>query len=372
MYIVNRHFWTAKEIQVLCAQRLHITCIVLSMLFVNTAIASSSISSVEVDKLLSYFQKTINKYYDVDSQKTRTQNTKQLFDDHNSWVKNNQAQLEMENKRLQHELNLLKEGKERIANYDELLSKYSQSSSQKHIAQHNEQLKERNKFVASHNQQVKQYELMRQKYNRLAEQYNTQSQTRLQTIEHEKRNYNKFNTMQRNWFNTKNDSEFFSSLNTLFAKLTNSAEKQYFQREIQKLTDMRRHLANYVRHRELEKDWGLIIVEASINNNFTGYFIVDTGANLVTISPEVIAILGLENQTGNEINTVLAGGTHATGRSIVLPLLEIQGQKAKQVEAIVLSSPSVGIDGLLGRSFLKRFAIIIDDTTMPVLRMIKH
>jgi predicted aspartyl protease len=76
-------------------------------------------------------------------------------------------------------------------------------------------------------------------------------------------------------------------------------------------------------------------------------------------------VLGLSEKLGDEIETLVAGGMTVKGRSVDIPWITVAGQTAKNIQGIILSSSKPGIDGLLGRSFLKRFILDIDDEREP-------
>jgi clan AA aspartic protease (TIGR02281 family) len=91
-------------------------------------------------------------------------------------------------------------------------------------------------------------------------------------------------------------------------------------------------------------------------------FIVDTGAQLVCLPTELIGALGLSGSLGSEATLTLAGGQKLRGRSIVLPRVAVGDRVATGVAGTAVAASEVGIDGLLGQSFLKRFVYTIDET----------
>ena len=89
--------------------------------------------------------------------------------------------------------------------------------------------------------------------------------------------------------------------------------------------------------------------------------VVDTGASLVTVSPEVVEALGLTSRTGEAIEVSLAGGLRTKGPRLTLPAVTVQGLQARDVDAVVLPESTPGVDGLLGMSFLGRFDFELSD-----------
>jgi clan AA aspartic protease (TIGR02281 family) len=104
----------------------------------------------------------------------------------------------------------------------------------------------------------------------------------------------------------------------------------------------------------------LVIVEATVCGREKCFMVVDTGATSVTISPSLVKVLGLSDQLGKNVNATLADGTQTTGREVVIPQLSVVGMEVRGVNAVVLDEPGVGIDGLLGLSYLNHFDFHLD------------
>ena len=90
------------------------------------------------------------------------------------------------------------------------------------------------------------------------------------------------------------------------------------------------------------------------------FLLVDTGAMSVTLPMSLVEALGLSDRLGDEISVAVAGGGRVRGRKLTIPQLSVQGHELENVRAIVLDEFDAGVDGLLGLSYLKRFAIRID------------
>jgi aspartyl protease family protein len=105
-----------------------------------------------------------------------------------------------------------------------------------------------------------------------------------------------------------------------------------------------------------------LVVDAVINNNALGRFIVDTGASIVVISKEIAGRLGLpEDDIGQEIEIEMADGTTVNARPVILKSVKVGDAEVEDVEAAVLENNVVGgADGLLGMSFLRNFIINVD------------
>ena len=85
-----------------------------------------------------------------------------------------------------------------------------------------------------------------------------------------------------------------------------------------------------------------------------------TGAMRTTVAPGLVAALGIA--LGDETEFSLAGGKKVKGRQIVLPSVTVGKVTEKDVDAAAVKVSDVGVDGLLGQSFLKRFVYAIDES----------
>ena len=138
---------------------------------------------------------------------------------------------------------------------------------------------------------------------------------------------------------------------------------------------MRRELGAWAISDHERRDYGLVVIEAALGGSEPGasepgadeqradepcYFIEDTGAMLTTEEPGLVAALGIP--LGEETEFSLAGGKKMKGREIVLPLVAVGNVTEKDVEGAAVKASEVGVDGLLGQTFLKRFVYAIDES----------
>lgn len=132
---------------------------------------------------------------------------------------------------------------------------------------------------------------------------------------------------------------------------------------------LRRELAEWAIADFRAQPNGLWIVEVLVVDE-PCWFIFDTGAQTITIPTGIIRALDLEKNLGPEEPIRGVAGLETTGRPIILPRVSVLTQTASQVQASAISTPEgAGIDGLLGRSMLKRFRIMIDPTATPAIRL---
>jgi clan AA aspartic protease (TIGR02281 family) len=159
------------------------------------------------------------------------------------------------------------------------------------------------------------------------------------------------------------DLAFFAGLNQLLADLRAACRSRPDPGLLAALAQVRgwrRELARWAGARQAAQDNGLVLVQAMVGDE-PCCFIVDTGAQLVCLPTELISALGLSGSLGESATLTLAGGQKLRGRSIVLPRVAVGGQVGTEVAGSAVPASEVGIDGLLGQSFLKHFVYTIDE-----------
>ena len=99
-------------------------------------------------------------------------------------------------------------------------------------------------------------------------------------------------------------------------------------------------------------------VRATLNGNVTGTFLVDTGATLCVVGPSTARRLGVA-PTGEQIELRTANGVvHAP--VIRLRTVDLGGNRARDVSAVVHDSVPPPIDGIIGLSYLNNFTYSVD------------
>ena len=164
------------------------------------------------------------------------------------------------------------------------------------------------------------------------------------------------------------DIAFFESVNRLLATVYGEMRSirpglsdPGWVRLAARLRGIRRELGERAAADHAGRDHGLVIVEAAVSGE-PCWFIVDTGAMRTTIGPGMVEALGLSGALGDEVELVLAGGMKTKGREVTLPRIEVSGADERDVPAAAVRVSDVGVDGLLGQSFLKRFVYTIDES----------
>jgi clan AA aspartic protease (TIGR02281 family) len=109
----------------------------------------------------------------------------------------------------------------------------------------------------------------------------------------------------------------------------------------------------------LRRWYGNWIVEATVNDFQRATFVVDTGASICSISPQVAASLGLVPDENAPTVRLMTPGGPTSGRFVKIPSIRIGDMEVRDVPAVIHSSVGFA-DGLLGNTFLRHFTMTLD------------
>ncbi len=231
---------------------------------------------------------------------------------------------------------------------------------------YNQLVEQHNKRVEAQKQKAEEYEARRKAFD--ARQAEVEQQARQQ---HD--GLQGVITSYEDWHRKGEDLAFNRTLCKFYAVLRRA------EREGREIDGLAGHLAKVSRFRRELREWairkdrqgrgGMLFVQANLCGMEDANYLIDTGANSVTVSFAMVHALGLNERLGEESTITLAGGKRISGRRIVLPSMTVQGQTLRDVEAVALPEEQVGVDGLLGHTFLDRFHYIIDSAQRPPLEL---
>lgn len=102
-----------------------------------------------------------------------------------------------------------------------------------------------------------------------------------------------------------------------------------------------------------------IMVSARINGGGTADLMLDTGAQVTVINPQTLAALGVSMRTAQRSTLQGVTGRAAT-MTVTLDSIDVAGAQVGPLQVVSHDSGSGG-DGLLGRDFLDRFTVNIDN-----------
>ena len=98
-----------------------------------------------------------------------------------------------------------------------------------------------------------------------------------------------------------------------------------------------------------------IPVTASINQEASQDFIVDTGASMVTIPFSTVRALGIVISVRNPRRKIYTASGELFAPEVVLDSITLEGYEVSNVRALVMDLPNQPNVGLLGLNYLRRF-----------------
>jgi clan AA aspartic protease (TIGR02281 family) len=100
------------------------------------------------------------------------------------------------------------------------------------------------------------------------------------------------------------------------------------------------------------------VTDVTLNDRTTATFLVDTGASICVITPELAQSLDIGPGDAAPVTLqTLAGRT--SGPATRIPLLRVGEAEAKDVAAVIHPLDG-GLDGILGNSYLSRYTVTLD------------
>ena len=108
----------------------------------------------------------------------------------------------------------------------------------------------------------------------------------------------------------------------------------------------------------LDRSRGGWIADVILNDSRRARFLVDTGASVTVLSPDLADTLGIAPSTRGRVMRLqtIAGETEAP--IVMIPSLRVGDLEARDVIAVI--HETVGLDGILGNTFLARYTVTLD------------
>lgn len=104
----------------------------------------------------------------------------------------------------------------------------------------------------------------------------------------------------------------------------------------------------------------VILLNVRLNDKTLVRMMLDTGAKYTVITPEIARRLALNLEEARKVPVVTASQLRFAPL-IPLEQVDVYGLMLEHIEAAILDlSPALGVEGLLGMSFLKRCRLILD------------
>lgn len=105
---------------------------------------------------------------------------------------------------------------------------------------------------------------------------------------------------------------------------------------------------------------GVWFAEVTLNDSHTTWFMVDTGATLCVLSPELADSLGIRPAPDARIVNLKTANGRTSGPLVLIPSIRLGEAEAKNVAAVILESAGLREGGILGNTFLSRYVVTLD------------
>lgn len=349
-----------------------------STTFAETA---RQLSIREVAQKLLEFDRTMDAFVRGDPRKMAVEAINELIANHNHWIESQNTFMETEQSRLDSSAVPLDEMRKQVEQADRTLAQTAKPGTNQQAEKYNELIMERNKLVGEYNRMGELHQNHVAQYNNQVAELKRNIESKEQSVQASKSKYQRRIDQHDSWFKAKKDELFFLKVNRLYADVIEMAREsgnmssmapQGLQQARNTLRSLRSELGEYARTKQNEAEYGLLVVPVVINGRETIHMLLDTGASRMTITDEVLRILDLTDKIGETTEMTVAGGLTVVGPQVDLEQVSLYGATAFDVPAAVIPNSDLGVDGLLGRSFLKRFILHIDDSKSPRIELMER
>jgi len=161
------------------------------------------------------------------------------------------------------------------------------------------------------------------------------------------------------WMNNDGPLIFRDALLALLIDVRLSSSSAEKSECLSRVRTLRRRLVGYYGESAKRNGNESVVVEVLVGDE-PCFLLVDTGAELVTLSQSLIVALGWQDLPGTEETFFVAGGNKIQGKLVSFPEVSYNGFSVQDVEAGIIPSGNLGFDGLLGLSYLGHFIVEID------------
>lgn len=110
----------------------------------------------------------------------------------------------------------------------------------------------------------------------------------------------------------------------------------------------------------LERRGGVWFTEVALNETRMTRFMIDTGASLCVISPELAESLGIRPEPNARVVELQTANGRTSGVLVRIASIRVGEAESTNVPAVVVASANLGSSGILGMSFLSRYVVTID------------
>ena len=110
----------------------------------------------------------------------------------------------------------------------------------------------------------------------------------------------------------------------------------------------------------LKRSGGVWFAEVTLNDSRSAWFMVDTGATLCVLSPELADSLGIRAASDARVVNLKTANGWTSGPLVWISSIRLGDAEAENVAAVILASAELREGGILGNTFLSRYVVTLD------------
>ncbi|MFH1378254.1 MAG: aspartyl protease family protein [Planctomycetota bacterium] len=339
-----------------------------------SSVAATVCAAESREQTLTRFEAIIEAYFNVDIQALNDAYNLKI-EEYNKWIEKISGAIETRQTALEKEASAIESQRALIDETKRKLDALGNPKTRDAVESYNRFVELNNAQVADYNKLIEAYQKRVKQLNDYIDTFKKEIAKRQAVLDTEKQNLkNQIDDIER-FFNEKKSQQFSNEVNQFYATLRREARSERLTQRERRAIDkyiilvqiIRRKLADYTLRENARSDTPMVYAEVSFGDGVTCFLLVDTGARSITLPIEIVDALGLTDALGEETELSLAGGVIQKGRKLTLPSVTVNGHTVTDADAVVLPDNTVGIDGLLGRSFLKHFTMTIQGGPTPTL-----
>ena len=321
------------------------------------------------------YEKVMDRFFRKGSAHEPTSAANQAVDAYNRWNRERSGELAASAKEADRRLEDLRALEKELSGLGNGLKDKPRPGDARAAADYNRRVLEYNRLADRYRELAATCRTMVDRHNAAVEAFTKEQADRGKAVEELRARAGQASDEYRAFFEKGEDLRFFKRLCTDYAALAAECRRPEAgpeaRQRLRALAVLRQDLGNYAIAQNRKQGNGLIVVQVWLADKEPAFMLVDTGATICTISPELVSALGWQDVLGKEAELTLAGGIKIKGPTLPIPALSVYGQNARNVSAVVLEPTQAGVDGILGHSFLDRFHYRIEKGHEPPLMLSK-
>lgn len=320
-------------------------------------------NSSEIVERLKQLQETFDAYFKQAPIETFNTTVRRITEEHNIWIENLNRTREQKHEELQNQLKTVIKLESEFEKIKEKINALPQDPTMG--AMRNKLIDKQNALVSQHRELASAYKKEADDFNTKLEKSNREAAERKNYMEESRKNAKATFAKYESWLKNGGQEKFCHELNQLYgdmlqAKRRSPVDAEDLELHLKKARTLRHELGSYTKKEQEAVENGALVVSVSFTGDEKGLLSLETGSSVVSIIPEMVKILGIEEYVGEEIELYLPGNVRIKAQQLLIPDIAFDGNNANFVKAVILNHPIPGVDGGLGLSFLNRFNFRIE------------